>query len=307
MLTEETSYHIPALLNETIESLAIKPTGVYADATFGGGGHSRALLSKLGPEGRLFGFDRDLDALQNRIHDPRFTFVHSDFRFLPNFLRFYGAGKIDGVVADLGVSSHHFDAADRGFSFRADAPLDMRMNRNGALTAAQVVDEYAEADLARVLSLYGEVKRPMPIVRALAARRSEGGVQTTGQLVELLRPFIDPRQEKKDLARIFQALRIEVNGELEALSHLLQALPKVLKPGGRAAIITYHSLEDRLVKNYFRSGNFEGKVEKDFFGRVQCDWTPVGRQPITPSAEEVAANPRARSAKLRTAEFTPNT
>lgn len=307
MLTEETSYHIPALLNETIESLAIKPTGVYADATFGGGGHSRALLSKLGPEGRLFGFDRDLDALQNRIHDPRFTFVHSDFRFLPNFLRFYGAGKIDGVVADLGVSSHHFDAADRGFSFRADAPLDMRMNRNGALTAAQVVNEYSEADLARVLNLYGEVKRPMPIVKALAARRSEGGVQTTGQLVELLRPFIDPRQEKKDLARIFQALRIEVNGELEALIHLLQALPKVLKLGGRAAIITYHSLEDRLVKNYFRSGNFEGKVEKDFFGRVQCDWTPVGRQPITPTAEEVATNPRARSAKLRTAEFTPNT
>ncbi len=305
MLTEEPTYHIPALLNETICGLAIKPSGVYADATFGGGGHSRALLSELGPEGRLFGFDRDLDALQNRIPDPRFTFVHSDFRFLPNFLRFYGAEKIDGVVADLGVSSHHFDAADRGFSFRADAPLDMRMNRSGALTAAQVVNEYPEADLARVLNLYGEVKRPMPIVKALVAARAQGGIRTTGQLAEALKPFIDPRQEKKDLARIFQALRIEVNGELESLSHLLKALPKVLRPGGRAAIITYHSLEDRLVKNYFRSGNTEGKVEKDFFGRVQCDWTPVGRQPITPTAEEIDRNPRARSAKLRIAEFTP--
>lgn len=306
MPAEESIYHIPALLNETIESLAVKPSGVYADATFGGGGHSRALLAQLGPEGRLFGFDRDLDALQNTIPDPRFTFVHSDFRFMPNFLRFYGAQKIDGIVADLGVSSHHFDDAARGFSFRADAPLDMRMNRSGALTAAQVVNKYSEADLARVLNLYGEVKRPMPVVRALMARRSEGGILTTGQLVEALKPFIDPRQEKKDLARIFQALRIEVNGELDSLSHLLEALPKVLRPGGRAAIITYHSLEDRLVKNYFRSGNFAGTIEKDFFGRVQCDWTPVGRQPVTPSAEEVASNPRARSAKLRTAEFTPN-
>lgn len=305
MQIEEPTYHIPALLNETIENLAIKPAGVYADATFGGGGHSRALLAQLGPDGRLFGFDRDLDALQNRISDPRFTFVHSDFRFLPNFLRFYGAQKIDGLVADLGVSSHHFDAADRGFSFRADAPLDMRMNRSGSLTAAQVVNEYAEADLARLLSLYGEVKRPMPIVKALTNRRASGGIRTTGELVEVLKPFIDPRQEKKDLARIFQALRIEVNGELEALSRLLEALPKVLRPGGRAAIITYHSLEDRLVKNFFRSGNFEGKVEKDFFGRVQCDWTPVGRQPVAPTEEEVARNPRARSAKLRTAEFTP--
>lgn len=305
MITEEQTYHIPALLDETIQSLAIKHAGIYADATFGGGGHSRALLSQLGPEGRLFGFDRDIDALQNRIHDPRFTFVHSDFRFLPNFLRFYGAQKIDGLVADLGVSSHHFDDADRGFSFRADAPLDMRMNRSGSLTAAEVVNEYPEADLARVLSLYGEVKRPTPIVKALAEKRADGGIRTTGELVEVLKPLIDPRQEKKDLARIFQALRIEVNGELDSLGRLLEALPKVLRTGSRVAIITYHSLEDRLVKNFFRSGNLAGNIEKDFFGRVQCYWTPIGRQPITPSAEEVDRNPRARSAKLRTAEFTP--
>ena len=305
MKIEESTYHIPALLDETIQSLDIKPSGVYADATFGGGGHSRAIISKLGPHGRLFGFDRDIDALQNRIHDSRFTFVHSDFRFLTNFLRFHNAEKIDGLVADLGVSSHHFDDAERGFSFRADSPLDMRMNRQGTLTAATILNQYSETELARILNIYGEVKRPMPIVKAIITKRNAGGILTTGELVEVLKPLIDPRQEKKDLARIFQALRIEVNGELDSLRHLLAALPKALRPGARAAIITYHSLEDRLVKNFFRSGNFAGEIEKDFFGRVQCDWSPVGKQPIVPTEEEVEVNPRARSAKLRTAEFTP--
>lgn len=302
-VSTQNPYHIPALLGPTTEGLDIKKAGIYADATFGGGGHSRAILGELGPEGHLYGFDRDIDARTNAIDDPRFTFVHSDFRYMPNFLRFYDTLPIDGVVADLGVSFHHFDDASRGFSFRADAPLDMRMNRSGALTAAHIVNTYDERQLARIFSLYGDIKRPMPLVRAIIAARQQSPVCTTGRLLEIVSPFASPRQEKKDLARIFQALRIEVNDETSSLRALLEALPRILRPGGRAAIITYHSLEDRLVKNYFRAGNAEGTADKDFYGRVNSPWKLITRSPITADKQEVDSNPRSRSAKLRVAEL----
>lgn len=300
-------YHIPALLYPTIEGLDIKKAGIYADATFGGGGHSRAILKELGPQGHLYGFDRDIDARANAIDDPRFTFVHSDFRYMPNFLRFYSAMPIDGVVADLGVSFHHFDDASRGFSFRADAPLDMRMNQGGALTAAHIVNNYDERELARIFSLYGDIKRPMPLVRAIIDARHASPVDTTGRLFEIVSPFVSPRQEKKDLARIFQALRIEVNDETSSLRALLENLPRILRPGGRAAIITYHSLEDRLVKNFFRAGNAQGNAEKDFFGRVNSPWRLITRSPIVADEQEVERNPRSRSAKLRVAELIEST
>lgn len=296
-------YHIPALLNEAIDGLNIKNNGIYVDATFGGGGHSRAITERLGKDGRLYGFDRDTDALANKIEDSRFTFVHSDFRYIANFLRYYGVEKADGVLADLGVSFHHFDDASRGFSFRADAPLDMRMNREGSLTAAEIVNTYDEKSLASIFSTYGDLARPMPLVRSLISEREKSPIETTGQLLEVIKPHINPRQEKKDLARIFQALRIEVNDETSSLRHLLEALPKVLRRGGRAAIITYHSIEDRMVKNFFKSGNIEGRMQQDFFGRVLSPWKLITRTPITPTDEEIERNPRSRSAKLRIAEY----
>lgn len=269
----------------------------------GGAGHSREILRHLSPEGRLFGFDRDRDAITNAPDDPRFTFVHSDFRFIRNFLRFHGVDKVDGILADLGVSFHHFDDALRGFSFRADAPLDMRMNQNAPNTAAQIINQYSEKQLSDLFFIYGDLKNANKIARAISFARQNGEIASTGQLCEAVAKVINPRQEKKELAQIFQALRIEVNNELDSLRDILSASLEVLKPGGRFAVLTYHSLEDRIVKNFFRSGNFDGVVRKDFFGRPQTPWKPVGKNPITPDQQEIIDNPRSRSAKLRTAQF----
>ncbi len=301
-MTSET-YHIPALLPEVIKGLDIKPDGTYIDATFGGGGHSHAILARLGDNGRLFGFDRDMDAFDNAPDDPRFTFVHSDFRYIGNFLHFYHAGKADGILADLGVSFHHFDDADRGFSFRTDAPLDMRMNRKAEKTAASVIAEASKEELEEIFRLYTDLKRTGALAQAIIAAREAAPVETTFRLAEAVRKSINPRQEKKDLAQVFQALRIVVNDEMGALKTLLTQSLKVLKPGGRIAVITYHSIEDRLVKNFFRSGNFRGEVEKDFYGRAETPWIAVTRSPIVPSEEEIERNPRSRSAKLRIAQL----
>lgn len=294
-------YHIPALLPEAIESLDIRPDGVYIDATFGGGGHSRAIIEHLSPEGHLYGFDQDIDAAANDPHDPRFTFVYSNFRFISNFMRYYGAVAADGILADLGVSFHHFDEAERGFSFRADAPLDMRMNRNAPRTAADLVNEADRRELMTMLSLYGDLKRPAPVADAIIRARTEAPIATTGELLKAVEKCVSPRQEKKELAQIFQALRIAVNGETDALRQFLESTARVLRPGGRLAVITYHSIEDRMVKNFMKTGNIEGHVEKDFFGRTESPWEIITRTPITPSAAEVATNPRSRSAKLRVA------
>lgn len=297
-----TSYHIPALLTETINGLNIKEDGVYVDVTFGGGGHSRAILDKLGPKGRLLGMDQDLDAWGNRLDDSRFTFVHSNFSFLKNFVRYYGIDGVDGLLADLGVSFHHFDASERGFSFRHDSALDMRMNTKSQLDARTVLATYSEEELANVLYLYGELKQSRRMASAIVKARQAGEISTTGQLVEIIGPYIKRSQEKKELAQVFQALRIEVNHEIDALKRLLEQSLEVLKPGGRLVVITYHSLEDRLVKNFMRSGNLEGKIEKDFYGRVSTPWKLINNKVITASDEEVERNPRSRSAKLRIAE-----
>lgn len=297
-----TSYHIPALLTETINGLNIKEDGVYVDVTFGGGGHSRAILDKLGPKGRLLGMDQDLDAWGNRLDDSRFTFVHSNFSFLKNFVRYYGIDGVDGLLADLGVSFHHFDASERGFSFRHDSALDMRMNTKSQLDARTVLATYSEEELANVLYLYGELKQSRRMASAIVKARQAGEISTTGQLVEIIAPYIKRSQEKKELAQVFQALRIEVNHEIDALKRLLEQSLEVLKPGGRLVVITYHSLEDRLVKNFMRSGNLEGKIEKDFYGRVSTPWKLINNKVITASDEEVERNPRSRSAKLRIAE-----
>ena len=277
-------YHIPALLLESINGLAIKPGGTYVDATFGGGGHSRAILEHLGKDGRLVGMDQDMDAWQNRLDDERFTFAHGNFAFIKNFLRYYGIDKVDGILADLGVSFHHFDAVDRGFTFRADAPLDMRMNRSASFTARELLNTYSEERLADVLYLYGELRQSRRLAAAIVKARP---LTTTGELLNVVRPFIKPAQEKKELSMLFQALRIEVNGELDALRQLLAQSLEVLNPGGRLAIITYHSLEDR------------------FFGRVRTPWRVITGKVIVPDADEVSRNPRSRSAKLRVAELLP--
>ena len=300
---DEIVYHIPALLDECIEGLQIKPDGTYVDVTFGGGGHSRAIMSQLGPEGHLYSFDQDLDAYANRIDDPRFTFVHSNFAYLCNFMRFYGVDKVDGIIADLGVSFHHFDEGERGFSFRADGRLDMRMNRDAHRDAAWIVANYTEEQLADVLYLYGELRQARRMASAIVKARNAGTLTTTGQLVEVVKPFIAPKAEKKELAQVFQALRIEVNDEIATLKKLLESSLKVLKPGGRLVVLTYHSLEDRLVKNFIKSGNVEGKVEKYFFGRVNAPLRAVNNKVIVASDAEVERNPRARSAKLRIAEL----
>ncbi len=297
---EQTVYHIPALLNESIDGLVTKPDGAYVDVTFGGGGHSRAIMERLSPEGRLVGMDQDMDAWANRLHDDRFAFAHGNFAYIKNFLRYYGFSGVDGILADLGVSFHHFDAVDRGFTFRADAPLDMRMNRSASFTASELLNTYSEERLANVLYLYGELRQSRSLAAAIAKARP---LSTTGQLVDVVRPMLKPSQEKKELSMVFQALRIEVNGELNALRRLLQQSLEVLNPGGRLVIITYHSLEDRMVKNFMRSGNVEGKQEKDFYGRVITPWRVVNNKVIVPTAEEVERNPRSRSAKLRIAEL----
>lgn len=295
-------YHIPALLGPTLDLLDVQPGGTYVDATFGGGGHSRAILDRLGPEGRLYGFDQDEDALGGAPDDPRFTMVYGNFRFLTNFMRFYGVDSVDGILADLGVSFHHFDDAERGFSFRADARLDMRMNRHSRVSARDVVNDSSEERLADILYLYGELPQARRLARAITACRERGAIDTVNQLIETVTPLLDRRREKKELACVFQALRIEVNGELDALRRFLSATTEVLRPGGRLAVITYHSLEDRLVKNFMRTGNFEGRVETDIYGRASTPLKPLNSKPVVADVAEVARNPRSRSAKLRVAE-----
>lgn len=300
------SYHVPALLNETISGLDIKPDGVYVDVTFGGGGHSREILKKLGAKAKLIGFDQDEDAIQNIVSDSRFVFVKSNFRYLSNFLRYHDIEKVDGLLADLGVSSHHFDAADRGFSFRFDAELDMRMNTKSTLTAAVILNTYTEEQLADVFYLYGELHNARKIARTIVNARIQAPFGRIFQFIEVLKPFFGREKEKKDMSRVFQALRIEVNKEMDVLKSLLEQSLKVLKPGGRLVILTYHSLEDRLVKNFFRSGNFEGKLEKDFFGNILSPLKVINNKVIVPDNEEIERNPRARSAKLRIAELKEN-
>ncbi len=298
------TYHIPVLAQETVDGLAVRPDGVYADLTLGGGGHSQRILERLGKGGRLYGFDQDEDALQGVPEgDERFTFVHSNFRFLRNWLRYYGQPEVDGIVADLGVSSHHLDTAERGFSFRFDAPLDMRMNQRASTTARAVVNLYSEERLADVLRLYGVLPSSRRLAAAIVEARERQGIETTGQLVEALKPHLGKERWKKDMAKVFQALRIEVNGEMRALRDMLGSAATVLRPGGRLVVLTYHSLEDRMVKNVMRTGNAEGRAEQDAFGWQRSPLRQVGKM-ITPSPEEQERNPRARSAKLRIAERT---
>ncbi|MBQ6581085.1 MAG: 16S rRNA (cytosine(1402)-N(4))-methyltransferase RsmH [Alistipes sp.] len=301
MSTDNTTYHIPVLLESAVNELDIQPSGTYCDLTFGGGGHSRHILSKLGAEGRLYSFDQDRDTLLNAPDDERFNYVESNFRFLRSALRLRGVDKVDGILADLGVSSHHFDEVGRGFSFRGEGPLDMRMNQRGGRTAADVVNTYDADSLARVLKEYGELDTTWKIASCIERAREKEPITTTAQLVEAVRPCTPKRDESKFLTKLFQALRIEVNGEMEALKMALEQSLKVLRPGGRLVVISYHSLEDRLVKNFMRSGNFEGKIEQDFFGRQQTPFDVVSRKAIVPSQEEVERNPRSRSAKMRVA------
>ena len=292
-------YHTPVLLETSVELMDIQPDGTYVDLTFGGGGHSRHILSKLGPKGRLYSFDQDKDTLANAPDDDRFTYVASNFRFLRGALRWRGMTEVDAVLADLGVSSHHFDAVERGFSFRGEAPLDMRMNQRGRLTAREVVNNYSEEELTRIFRDWGELETPWKVASCLVRARQKGEIATTAQLVEAIKPCTPRKDESKFLTKLFQALRIEVNGEMEALKMALEQSLKVLKPGGRLVVISYHSLEDRLVKNFLRSGNFEGRVEKDFYGKALAPFEIVTRKAVVPTDEELARNPRSRSAKLR--------
>lgn len=304
MENSELEYHVPVLLHESLEGMDIHPDGVYVDVTFGGGGHSREILRRLGDEGRLYGFDQDADAEQNIPDDERFVFVRSNFRYLYNFMRYYDeVGEVDALLADLGVSSHHFDDRERGFSFRFEGSLDMRMNTRAGQTAADVLNNYTEEQLADVFYLYGELKNARRLAAAVVTYRTgKKPILTSGDLLEIVTPFIGRDKEKKFLAQVFQALRIEVNDEMRALREMLGASLRVLKPGGRLVVITYHSLEDRLVKNFLKTGNFEGKVEQDFFGNVRSPFKLLSGKVITPSKEEIERNPRSRSAKLRIAE-----
>jgi 16S rRNA (cytosine1402-N4)-methyltransferase len=297
------TYHIPALLNETIEGLNIKPDGVYVDVTFGGGGHSRKILEQLGKNGKLIGFDQDEDAIKNAIEDERFIFVRSNFRYLKNFLRYHNIEKVDGILADLGVSSHHFDDVERGFSFRFDGALDMRMNTKSPLTAAVILNTYSEEQLADVFYLYGELHNSRRIAKTIVKAREREPFNRIFPFIEVLKPFLNRENEKKDLARIFQALRIEVNKEMDALKSLLEQCLEVLKPEGRLVILTYHSLEDRLVKNFIRSGNFDGKINKDFYGNVLSPLKAINNKVIIADEAEIERNPRSRSAKMRVAEL----
>lgn len=299
-------YHIPALLPQCLEALDIRPGGIYVDATYGGGGHSRAIMERVDAAegGHLYSFDQDMDAVSRAPKDdPRFTMVYSNFRFITNFMRYYDVEGVDGVLADLGVSFHHFDTPERGFSFRADGPLDMRMNRSASRPASRLLAETDRDRLSDIFKIYGELSQARRMADAIVRARESGKpLDTVGQLIEVVSPLIDPRKEKKELAQLFQALRIEVNDEMGALRQLLEGALKVLKPGGRLGVITYHSLEDRMVKNFMKTGNVEGHVDKDFFGRVNTPMRVLTSRPITPDAEEVERNPRSRSAKLRVAE-----
>lgn len=297
-------YHVPVLLQEAVDGLDVKPDGIYLDLTFGGGGHSREILRRLQGTGHLYSFDQDMDALRgaSELEDKEnFTFIRSNFRFVKNWMLYYGHEQVDGILADLGVSSHHLDEEERGFSFRFDAPLDMRMNQRASLNAKRIVEEYSEEQLADIFYLYGELKTSRRIASAIVKARQQKVITTTTELVEVLKPLMAYDREKKDLARVFQALRIEVNGELLALRQMLSAATELLRPGGRLSILTYHSLEDRMVKNIVKAGNAEGKVETDVFGHSSAPLEAVNRSVITPSEEEQNRNPRSRSAKLRVA------
>ena len=297
-------YHVPVLLQESLTGLNIQTSGTYVDVTFGGGGHSREILKRLGKEGHLYGFDQDADAEKNVPEDTHFTFVRSNFRYLYNFMRYHGElEQVDGLLADLGVSSHHFDDKERGFSFRFEGALDMRMNRRAGQTAADVLNNYPEEDLANVLYLYGELKAARKMAALLVRTRQTKPFETIRDLLEAIKPFVGKDKEKKFLAQVFQALRIEVNNEMQALKEMLQQTLLVLKPGGRLVVITYHSLEDRLVKNFLKTGNFEGKAEQDFFGNTKSPFKLINNKVIVPSDEEIERNPRSRSAKLRIAEL----
>lgn len=295
-------YHIPVLLKETVDGLNINPDGVYVDVTFGGGGHSREILSRLSLKGHLYSFDQDEDAEQNIIQDKRFTFVRSNFRYIKNWMRYYGIEQVDGILADLGVSSHHFDAQERGFSFRFDAPLDMRMNQKAQRTAADILNEYSESQLADIFYLYGELRNARKIAATVVKNRANSPIKTTGDFMEIIKTFFEKDREKKELAKVFQALRIEVNQEMQALKEMLTASATILKPGGRLSVLTYHSLEDRMVKNLIKTGNVEGRVEKDFFGNTNAPLKMINNKVIMASEEEQVSNPRSRSAKLRIAE-----
>ncbi len=302
MLTE--TYHTPVMLQECLDGMKINPQGIYVDVTFGGGGHSRAILEKLAPAGHLYGFDQDADAEENAPKDPRFTFVKSNFRYLKNWLQYYNAIPVNGILADLGVSSHHFDVAERGFSIREDGPLDMRMNQNATLTAEEVVNTYDVLQLAGILDWYGEIRNSRAIAQTIVTERTNRGpILTTGQLQNAIKKHLNPAREKKDMAKVFQALRIEVNKELDALKEMLEASIQVLQPGGRLVVMSYHSLEDRIVKNFMRSGNIKGGIEKDFYGNIISPIRPLKGYPQEASTEEQEKNPRSRSAKLRVAEI----
>lgn len=302
MTTTAATYHVPVLLRESVDGLNIRPEGIYVDVTFGGGGHSKEILSRLGAGGHLYSFDQDADAEKNIVADDRLTFVRSNFRYLKNWMRYYGIEKIDGLLADLGVSSHHFDEAERGFSLRFDAPLDMRMNKRATLTAADVLNNYGEGQLADVFYYYGELKAARRMASLIVKSRAEKPLLTTGDLLNVLQPLLRRDREKKEAAQAFQALRIEVNHEMDALREMLLAATELLAEGGRLSVITYHSLEDRIVKNMMKSGNAEGKVSQDFFGRAETPFRAVNSKVITPTDDELARNPRSRSAKLRIAE-----
>lgn len=302
MVTTAKTYHIPVLMKDSVDGLNIGSAGIYVDVTFGGGGHSREILSRLDTDGHLYSFDQDADAEKNIINDNRLTFVRSNFRYLKNWMRYYGVDHIDGLLADLGVSSHHFDDESRGFSFRFDAPLDMRMNKRDGTTAADVVNTYDEERLADIFYLYGELKNSRKIAAALVKARAAHKIETTQDFIGAVESLFRREREKKDMAKLFQALRIEVNNEMTALKEMLRSATELLRPGGRLSVITYHSLEDRIVKNVMKTGNPEGKMKQDFFGRIETPFTLINNKVITPDDEELANNPRSRSAKLRIAE-----
>ena len=302
MITTAETYHVPVLLNESIDGLDIKSDGIYIDVTFGGGGHSKEILRRLGKKGHLYSFDQDPDAEKNIVNDNRFTFVRSNFRYLKNWMRYYGVDQIDGLLADLGVSSHHFDDETRGFSFRFDAPLDMRMNKRAGTTAAEILNNYNEEQLADIFYIYGELKNARKIAATISKARNEKRIETTDDFLHVTEKLFQREREKKEMAKMFQALRIEVNHEMDALKEMLNGAKDLLCEGGRLSVITYHSLEDRIVKNMMKAGNVEGKIKQDFFGRIEAPFRLINNKVIVPSDEEQQQNPRSRSAKLRVAE-----
>lgn len=306
MENKETTYHVPVMLKESVDGMAIQPDGTYVDVTFGGGGHSGEILSRLGAGGKLLGFDQDEDAEKNIPPDERFIFVRSNFRYLNNFLRYHDVEQVDAILADLGVSSHHFDDSERGFSFRFDGHLDMRMNKRAGITAADVLNEYSEERLADIFYLYGELKNSRKLASVIIRERVKNKIRTIEEFLQIIKPLFGREREKKELAKVFQALRIEVNQEMEALREMLLSATERLKPGGRLVVITYHSLEDRMVKNLMKTGNIEGKQEQDFFGNLQTPFRMVHNKVIIPTQEEIERNPRSRSAKLRIAEKKKN-